>query len=726
MPLLARVRRVVRDPLYRGSLVLLINTALMAILGFVFWTLAARMYPAATVGTFSGLTLGITLVSTVAMLGLPNTITRHLDSAPNPRGLIGVSLAAITVLGSAASLLVILGIGPFLPSALHLQQHGTFAVLFTGLVIVAAFNTAISVALVVYRATHTLLWTNLVGAVTKLSVLVAFSSLRSSGLILAYAVSALVSMILMVPSLLKRLPRRKGRRSATSLMLTYLRGTLHNYLATIMGILPSTVMPLEVVAERGAAQAAPFVAAFLVAGFLNVIPSTTSQVLFAEASRQGSDARRQILKAIRATYALIIPALVVVIAAAPYIMDAFGTTYSRQASTALRILSLSALFTGGTYLVDSVLLARDRSGAYLFMNGANAVLVLGCAAVLLHRGLTGGAEGWALAQGFSLILGLVVVATGKVATTSAPDAEDVNDPSAQRISPSQTTSMELMLGPLAGAQESLADATGGFARLSDAARPRQRLSRPGEAAFCGTWYPAVEVAVGHTQVRTSRQLPVLVVVSAYSGWIAAELIPSRRSADLFAGCWRAFQQLGGKPQILVLETIAMATEFQWFCQSVEIVATQATRRERDLLQGVYVYLDQSFRTELPLHSPVQFGAQLADFLAEDNMVRGDEQDAAPASLVGVDREAMLPLAAEPPETRWLIRARVGASPYVRFDTNDYSVPPYAMGREVEIIADLHGVWVVCEGRLIAAHPRSWARATVVTDPAHQCAPRNLY
>ena len=47
------------------------------------------------------------------------------------------------------------------------------------------------------------------------------------------------------------------------------------------------------------------------------------------------------------------------------------------------------------------------------MNGANAALVLGCVAILLPRGLTAGAWGWTAAQGLSLLLGTVVIATGR-------------------------------------------------------------------------------------------------------------------------------------------------------------------------------------------------------------------------------------------------------------------------------------------------------------------------
>src|SRR6202000_2076929 len=88
IPLIARLRAGLSDPLYRGSLILLLNTALVSALGFTFWAVPARDSPPATVGSFSGLTAGIGLVATVASLGLPNVITRHLASSDSARGLL--------------------------------------------------------------------------------------------------------------------------------------------------------------------------------------------------------------------------------------------------------------------------------------------------------------------------------------------------------------------------------------------------------------------------------------------------------------------------------------------------------------------------------------------------------------------------------------------------------------------------------------------------------------
>lgn len=735
--LLHKVRQLVSDPLYRGSLVLLVNTALLSGLGFAFWTLAARSYPAATVGSFSGLTAGIGLVSAIAALGLPNMITRHLTNAASPRGLMVISLGAITALGGVLSTIVLLGFGPHLPAGLHLRQQGGQVILFTVLVIFSALSGAIDAALVAVRATQAVLWTNLVGAVARIAGLLLLTSLRSSGLVTAYSVGLILATVLSVPPLLTKISGGTHLDAAFAVFRGYLAGTVRNYIATVLGMLPSTVVVLEVLAVLGAARTAPFAVASLVSGFLDVIPSTTSQVLFAEASRKGVVLGGQLRKAIRAIYGLQLPALLVIVLAAPLIMRVFGATYAAQASTCLRVLALASLFTGGTYLVDSMLIARDRTGAYLFMNGANAVFMLGGVGFMLRYGVTGAAEGWALGQAASLLLGLVVVATGKTGRhrrggepradgvaetfgTAAVRETEESRPSVPVLTAVRTT-MPMMLTGSPAAEESLRALSQRLARRPEARRSPQRLARPGELAYCGIWFPPVAIPVGFRQVRMSRQLPVLTVVSAYSGWIAAVLIPSTSVPDLDAGCWQALTQLGGVPRRLCWATGAATGEWDRFCTALGSVAAPADQQAKNAVSAAHAYLERSFLTGQAVRSPVQFNALLTQWLAIDNHRQCPGQEDAPDVLASADRRAMLALPAEFPGARWRIRTTVPDRPYVSFDSNQYSVDPATLGKPVVIAADLAQVEVFCDDELVATHPRTWARAASVSLPAHLAA-----
>jgi transposase len=66
----------------------------------------------------------------------------------------------------------------------------------------------------------------------------------------------------------------------------------------------------------------------------------------------------------------------------------------------------------------------------------------------------------------------------------------------------------------------------------------------GEIAQCDFWFPPIRLPVGFGQVRTAKQLPVLTMVTGYSRWLSAVLVPSRGAQDLFAGWWQLIEKLG--------------------------------------------------------------------------------------------------------------------------------------------------------------------------------------
>lgn len=79
---------------------------------------------------------------------------------------------------------------------------------------------------------------------------------------------------------------------------------------------------------------------------------------------------------------------------------------------------------------------------------------------------------------------------------------------------------------------------------------------------------------------------------------------------------------------------------------------------------------------------------------------------------------MLPLPPVLLHLGWRTRVRLGRDYYVRLDTNDYSVDPHAIGRLVDVTADLERVRIRAGGRVVADHARVWAHGQTVTDPAH--------
>jgi transposase len=257
----------------------------------------------------------------------------------------------------------------------------------------------------------------------------------------------------------------------------------------------------------------------------------------------------------------------------------------------------------------------------------------------------------------------------------------------------------------------------------------------GEIAQCDFWFPPVHLAAGSGQVRRPAQLPVLTMVTGYSRWLSAVLIPTRKAEDLFAGWWQLIAALGAVPRALVwdgegavgrwrggrIELTAECQAFRGTLATRVYVCRPADPEAKGIVERFHDYLERSFLPGRSFASPADFNAQLSGWVAAVNTRWRRHLECAPADRVAADRAAMIPLPPVAPATGWHRTARLPRDHYVRLDGNDYSVDPAVIGRRVEVTADLHRVRVTCDGRVAADHERCWARHQTISDPAHVAA-----
>jgi transposase len=261
----------------------------------------------------------------------------------------------------------------------------------------------------------------------------------------------------------------------------------------------------------------------------------------------------------------------------------------------------------------------------------------------------------------------------------------------------------------------------------------------GEIAQCDFWFPPIRLPAGFGQARTAKQLPVLTMVTGYSRWLSAVLVPSRQAQDLFAGWWQLIAALGAVPRVLVWdgegaigrwragkpELTAECQAFRGTLAAKVIVCKPADPEAKGLIERAHDYLERSFLPGRSFAGPADFNAQLAGWLAVVNTRRRRALGCAPSDRIAADKAAMLTLPPVAPATGWRLSARLARDHYIRLDSNDYSVHPAVIGRRVEIIADLAKVRVFCDGKVAAGHERIWARHQTISDPEHIAAARAL-
>jgi transposase len=261
----------------------------------------------------------------------------------------------------------------------------------------------------------------------------------------------------------------------------------------------------------------------------------------------------------------------------------------------------------------------------------------------------------------------------------------------------------------------------------------------GEITQCDLWFPPIELPVGFGQTRRPAQLPVLTMVTGYSRWLSAVLIPTRRSEDLFAGWWQLIQALGSVPRVLVWDgegaigrwragRVELTRECQGFRGTLGakvLVCKPADPEAKGLIERCHDYLERSFLPGRSFAGPADFNTQMQGWISLVNTRQRRALGCAPTDRITADRQAMLALPPMAPATGWRSSTRLARDHYVRVDSNDYSVHPGVIGRRIEVITDLARVRAVCDGRTVADHERVWAWHQSISDPGHVAAANAL-
>jgi transposase len=251
--------------------------------------------------------------------------------------------------------------------------------------------------------------------------------------------------------------------------------------------------------------------------------------------------------------------------------------------------------------------------------------------------------------------------------------------------------------------------------------------RPGEICQFDLWEPSAPVAVGHLEQRRAW---VVVACLGYSRAGAAALIFSKETPDLLWGIARCLWSLGGLPQTLVWDRQAgihghggrPTDEFAALCGQLKVgwrFCAPADPQAKGAVERLQGYLETNFERGRSFANERDYQLQLDAWFNKANARTHKTLRCRPVDRLRAELEVMAPLPAFPDlDRRWV--TRVAADPFLRFDTNDYSLDPVLVGRRVEVRVSQAEVTAVCldTGELAARHTRSFARHRTITAIEH--------
>lgn len=324
-----------------GSLVL--TTGVTSVLGFVYWWLAARQFPSATVGLASAMISAMTLLGTISVLGLGTLLIGELPRRPHQAGpLIITALTGSGLVGGILGIVFTL-LGPWISSDFKILSGSILnTILFALGVSLTSVTLVLDQALIGLLRGHLQLWRNTLFAVTKLGVLFLVSTVLTDSSSLSIYTTWAIGNVLSLVWIIMLAFQRRNRQHISWPQLYLLRGIWHaalgHHALNLTLQAPTLALPLVVTASLSATANAHFYVAWMIAGFVFVGPGSLTTVLYAV----GAAAPEVLASKIRVTLGLSVligtGAIVALLLGGEYVLRMFGNSYAVESMISLRIL----------------------------------------------------------------------------------------------------------------------------------------------------------------------------------------------------------------------------------------------------------------------------------------------------------------------------------------------------------------------------------------------------
>lgn len=260
----------------------------------------------------------------------------------------------------------------------------------------------------------------------------------------------------------------------------------------------------------------------------------------------------------------------------------------------------------------------------------------------------------------------------------------------------------------------------------------QRGRRPGEAFLRRSTLPGEEAQVdwahfGKLRVgRALRPLVAFVMVLGYSRALFVRFFHDLTNASFLEGHVRAFDHLGGVARRILydnLKSVVIERSGDVIRFSDDILHLAAhyhfeprpcapyRGNEKGKVERAIRYVRESFFAARSFADLADLHRQLTAWITDVSLARIVSEDPARrtvAQLLDEERPRLLPLPAAHFPTERTVQLASGKTPYLRFDLNDYSIPPESVGVPLVLRATHDQVRIFDDkGRLLVAHVRSF-------------------
>lgn len=378
-----------KNPLYMSSLYIMLASTSTAGIGFLFWVIAAKIYPSEEIGVSTVLISSLTMLTLMSMLGFDQSIVRFFQVMDKNK-VYSTSMITTIAISFVLALLFFMGSPIWLPD---IQMGYGFVCLFIVFLIahVVVKNTGMSfVAL--RRPDHYFYQSLILGS--KIAFLPALLFMGALGIFTSIGISALITALISIVILTNF--GLKTKSFDRSVIVESFDFSMGNYFAGILIMAPSQILPIIILNILGPKEVAYYFMSYALASFLLMIPSAFSTSLFVEGCH-GVNLRQNVVSSLKSSYLLLIPAIALLNIFAEHLLLFIGSEYVGGLYL-LRVMTISSVFITICYLIISIKKVQNDVKGLLYINITIFTLLIAFSYLFLHYfGIVGIGYAWVLA-----------------------------------------------------------------------------------------------------------------------------------------------------------------------------------------------------------------------------------------------------------------------------------------------------------------------------------------
>ena len=392
---LSIISRLRQDEMTWNSLFLVMSTGLQSGTGFLFWIITAHLFSVSDVGKGSALISGVSLIGSLALIGLNIGMGRYLPSARNRDALISSGLAMVAAIGALGALLYILLTPLIAPGLAFVEKSPVLTIIFALITSATAVNTLTDNIFIASRkAKYTTLVDGVIGGLGKLALVSILAGAGAYGLFLASAIGTVLAAIASLLLILTAMRVRIDLRRPIETLKPLLRFSAANYIGNVINILTALIVPIMLLDRLGAESAAYFFVALQMAQIVYTAALALEQTFLAEGSRADADMRQLRRRSLRLLVLFFVPTAGVMIGLGRWLLLAFGQPYYHYGYACLIILVVAAGPISANYWFQTILRLAGKLRAIIVVNAIGAIATCSCVWFGASHGLTAVAWGW--------------------------------------------------------------------------------------------------------------------------------------------------------------------------------------------------------------------------------------------------------------------------------------------------------------------------------------------